>query len=213
MKCVALCSLKGGTGKTTLVFNLAERAVSCGWKAAVVDFDPQEGSMGLMDLRDLEVRPSWPVYTKRVSVAGANELASLREAEAYDLVFCDLPGADSMALGRLLWEMDLVLSPVGVGAADLITVANFSGIVQQMKLPVVFLPNMVPPGRGRALELVRELDELEVEVCPVMLRRRVAHLDAARDGLGVCEAFPGAAASSEIRCLWTWVCRRLGLGV
>ena len=51
MDVVALCSMKGGTGKTTLAFNLAERGHSFGWRVALVDLDPQEGAFGLADLR------------------------------------------------------------------------------------------------------------------------------------------------------------------
>lgn len=208
MKLVAFCSLKGGTGKTTLSFNLAERAAAAGLRAALVDFDPQEGSLGLMDLRDGE---GWPALRGQVSVSGVADLAGLKEGGEYDVVFCDLPGADSMALGRLLWEMDLVLSPVGAGAADLMAAANFQGMVGKMDSPVVFLPNNLPYGRNRKGAMLAELELLGVEVCPVVLYRRVAHLDALRAGLGVCELDGECRAAAEVCELWEWVQGRLGI--
>ncbi len=208
MSAIALCSLKGGAGKTTLAYNLAERAGSGGLRAAVIDYDPQEGSIGLADLRRV---PGWPVLSGRVGVSGTDYLAAVKAGGEYDFLVCDLPGSDSMALGRLLMEMDLVLSPVGAGAADLMTAANFAWMVNRMALPVVFVPNNVPPGRSRGEAMLRELEALSLEVCPVMLRRRVAHLDALRAGLGVCEAFPRSAAAGEVAALWSWLCGRLGL--
>ena len=207
MVAVALCSLKGGTGKTTLSYNLCERAAASGRVVRLVDFDPQEGSLGLAYLR---VEDGWSVEGGRVSVAGAEKLASVKAEVGDGLVVCDLPGSDSMALVRVLMEMDLVLSPVGVGAADLMVAANFASLVKGMGLPVVFVGNNLPFSANRRLEMLGELEGLGVEVCPVMVQRRVAHLDALRVGLGVCEAFPGTAACREIDDLWEWVCRRVG---
>lgn len=209
MAAIALCSLKGGTGKTTLSYNLCERASSSGMPAKLMDFDPQEGSMGLAYLRE---RPGWSVEACRVSVAGAEQVAALKAGFSEGLVVCDLPGSDSMALVRLLMEMDLVLSPVGVGAADLMVAANFSSLVKGMGLSVVFVGNNMPVGEQRREEMLAELGRMEVEVCPVMVGRRVAHLDAVRVGLGVCEAYPASSAAKEVNMLWEWVCGRLGYG-
>ena len=203
---VALSSLKGGTGKTTLAYNLAERAWSSGLETAVIDYDREEGAIGLADLRD---KPAWAMFSNRVGVTGAEHLASLKTEGSYRLLVCDLPGAEGMVLGRLLMEMDLVLSPVGVGAADLLAAANFAWMVKRMELPVTFIPNNLPPGQSRRQELLAELGKLGVDVCPVMLQRRVAHLDALRLGQGVCEVSPTSAAAQEVKALWSWLCRRL----
>ena len=211
MPAIALCSMKGGTGKTTISFNLAERAFAGCLPVVLVDFDPQEGSIGIADLRG--ERSCWPVVSGRVTVSEADRIAGMKAEDPGRLLVCDLPGADSMALVRLLSEMDLVLSPVGVGAADLLAAANFASAVRGMRfdLPVVFLPNNVPHIRRRREVLLEELGLMEVEVCPVTVQRRVAHLDSLRSGLGVCEAFPPSTAASEIGALWDWVCLRLGL--
>ena len=211
MPAIALCSMKGGTGKTTISFNLAERAFAGRLPVVLVDFDPQEGSIGIADLRG--ERPCWPVVSGRVTVADADRIAGMKAEDPGRLLVCDLPGADSMALVRLLSEMDLVLSPVGAGAADLLAAANFAAAVRGMRfdLPLVFLPNNVPHIRRRREVLLEELGVMEVEVCPVTVQRRVAHLDSLRSGLGVCEAFPLSTAASEIGALWDWVCRRVGL--
>ena len=205
---VALCSMKGGTGKTMLAYNLSERAVAEGRRVALVDMDPQEGAVGLADLRD---EGGWPVLKGGGGRSAGDEVRSLRAAEEYDLVFCDLPGGDSMMLGMVLAEMDLVLSPVGAGASDLGSAANFAWLVDRMQLPAVFVPNNVPFGESRSAGMMEELGEFGMEICPVVVRRRVGHMDAVRGGFGVCEVYPGSAAAVEVDALWGWVKGRLGL--
>ncbi len=63
MPAVAMCSMKGGTGKTTIAFNLAERAFAGGLRVLHLDFDPQEGSIGIADLREKSGRVCWPTPT------------------------------------------------------------------------------------------------------------------------------------------------------
>ena len=207
MAVVGFCSMKGGTGKTTLAYNLAERSCSEGLRTVLVDYDPQEGSIGIADLRD---GVGWKVIGSRVGVSGTEGLADMKAGGRYDVIVCDLPGSDSMALGRLLREMDVVLSPVGVGAAELSTASNFAWMAEGMGLPVVFVPNNLPLGQSRRDEMLSFLGGRGAEICPVMLTRRVAHLDALRSGLGVCEAFPRSAAAVEVEALWGWVRGRLG---
>ena len=204
--------MKGGTGKTTLGLNLAERAHASGLRVAVIDFDPQEGAIGLLDLR-ADQESAWPVFASRVNVAGAKSLASMKSAGEYDLLVCDLPGSDSMALGRLLMEMDLILSPVGVSAVEIMVAANFTSMVERLNLPVVFVPNNVSAGRARNEEMLQELATFADDVCPVAIQHRVAHLDATRLGLGVNEAFPKSIAAREIDSLWVWVAGRMNLDV
>ena len=212
MVAIALCSTKGGTGKTTISFNLAERACADGLAVAVVDFDPQEGFAGLVGLRP-ESLDRWAVFRCRVDVKGAEDLERLKREGRYDLVICDLPGSDSMSLVRLLQQMDLVLSPVGPSASELMVAANFAWMVQPFDLPVVFVPNNLPVSPQRRQILLNELDRFAESVCPVTVYRRMAQVDALRSGRGVCEAAPRSPAASEIDSLWRWVAGHLEIGV
>lgn len=59
--------------------------------------------------------------------------------------------------------------------------------------------------------LLRELEQLELNVCPHHLRHRVAHFDAIRYGIGVCEFSPRSTASKEVKRLWGWLASELGI--
>ena len=200
---MALCSVKGGTGKTTLSFNLAERAHAHGFRALLVDCDVQEASVAIDRMGEQE--RGWSVLRGAVSHPGLDRVAVFRSSGDYDFVFCDLPGHDSMILPRFLAEMDLVLSPVGVGPTDLVSACGFWFSLQRSDVNLVFVPNSVTGGRGRLRELEEALGEREARVCPVVVRHRVAHMDALRLGLGVCEFAPGSSAAEDMEALWEWL--------
>jgi chromosome partitioning protein len=54
MKTISVISQKGGAGKTTVVINLAGAAEALGWRAVVVDLDPQASAKGWHDHRQHE---------------------------------------------------------------------------------------------------------------------------------------------------------------
>ena len=201
--CVALCSVKGGTGKTTLSFNLAERAGAYGLRTALVDCDVQEAGIVIHRMGGEE--RLWPVYRGAVSHHWLERVEGFREEGEYDFVVFDLPGYENTFLPRFLSEMDMVLSPVGLGPSDLVSARGFLHLLQRTEVNLVFVANGVSAGRGRLGELREVLEEKDGRVCPVVVRRRVAHMDALRLGLGVCEYDGRSAAAAEVDLLWRWV--------
>lgn len=200
--------MKGGTGKTTLAINLAERAHAAGLNPVLVDCDPQEQAVGLCSLRE---DGGWDVVTSQVGSSGAERILAYGSSGEYGIVFCDLPGLEEFALGTILSRVDMVLSPVGPTAPEILGVANLSSLAVPARWPVWLVPNNLPPGSRRRRGLLEELVPFEVSICPTMLQRRVAHFDAIRLGMGVCEYLPGSAAAGEVDSLWRWVARRVGV--
>ena len=205
---IGFSSFKGGTGKTTVSFAMAERAFSRGLRTLLLDFDPQETAMGVAYLREI---PGWEVRRCQVSVAGAEELADIASSGQFDLVVCDLPGSEGATLQRVLANMNLVMCPVGMGAPDMLVASNFAWIARRMDLPVVFVGNNVLPGRRRRDELVRELRAMDLPVCPAMVQTRVAHVDAMNCGQSAAEWAPESVAAAELEALWRWVGSQLGI--
>ena len=207
---IGFASFKGGTGKTTLAYAIAERGHSNGLRTLLLDFDPQETASGVAYLREIS---GWEVRRCQVSVAGAEELNDISSSGDYDLVICDLPGSEGATLQRVLASMDLVLCPVGLGAPDLLVASNFAWIARRMSLPVVFLGNNLSPGRRRREELIQELEAMELPVCPAQIQSRVAHLDAMNRGMSASEWAPDSPAARELRDLWQWIAEELAINV
>jgi chromosome partitioning protein len=203
-------SFKGGTGKTTLAYAMAERGYSAGLRTLLLDFDPQETASGIAYLRE---QPGWEVRRCQVSVAGAEELNATADSGDYDLVVSDLPGSEGAALQRVLASMDLVLCPVAMGAPDLLVASNFAWIAKRMSLPAVFVGNNLPPGRRRREELTQDLEALELPVCPAAVQSRVAHIDAMSRGQSASEWAPNSPAAVELQALWDWIVEEMGISV
>ena len=205
---IGFASFKGGTGKTTLAYAMAERGYSQGLRTLLLDFDPQETAHGVAYLREI---PGWEVRRCQVSVAGAEELSAIAGSGDYDLLVCDLPGSEGATLQRVLASMDLVLCPVGMGAPDMLVASNFAWIARRMALPVVFVGNNLSPGRRRREELIQDLEAMELPLCPVLVQSRIGHVDALKRGQSAAELAPESTAARELQDLWAWVAGKLGM--
>lgn len=212
MKVLAFCSRKGGTGKTTLSYNTLERAGAAGLKVAVVDFDPQRGSLRLLQLRrDGGLGRMWDGCQALVNAEGADELQRLREQEAYDLMVCDLPGSDSVALLRVLRQADLVASPVGPAFMDLVSGRDLAADLEVGGLSAWFVGNSLPPHSSWERDFRDDLASMGLAGCPVALRRRAVFMRSVMRGLGVCELEPRSEAAREVDDLWRWLAGQLEL--
>ena len=211
LKSVGLASFKGGVGKTMIAYSLAERATSGGLRVMLLDFDPNEGPKALATLRG-EGLPMWTVESVSLTASGLRSLEGYLKSENHDLLICDLPGVDSTLFLRVLGSLDMVLSPLGVGASDLFVATEFASTLQRFALPGWFVGNALPPGKTRRGVFADELESYDyMQVCPVQVVSRVAHIDAARRGMSACEWEPGGQAALEIDELWRWVADRLEL--
>ena len=194
-----------------LAYSLAERATAAGLRTMILDFDPNEGPLALATLRD-EGLSSWSTESLSLTASGLRTLERYLESADHDLLICDLPGADSTLFLRVLGSLDMVLSPLGAGVSDLFVATEFAATLQRFKLPGWFVGNALPHGKARRLGFAHDLKSYDyMNVCPVQVVNRVAHVDAARRGLSACEWEPGGRAAVEIDELWWWVAERLEL--
>ncbi|RKR98970.1 chromosome partitioning protein [Nocardiopsis sp. Huas11] len=83
---VAVCSQKGGAGKSTLVMSLAAAVADSAGRALVVDVDPQASTA---DEVDKMANPGFDVVHE-LDPARLSQLSRVRE---YDLILVDTPGS------------------------------------------------------------------------------------------------------------------------
>ena len=127
MRSVAVLSLKGGVGKTSVVLGLAGAALQRGIRTLVVDLDPQGNSTATLDpgetnasLADVLIDPRLSVLREAIAPSawgeGLDVLVGAEEVEAHNQ-----PDPDADELGRLDHALskldDLVDSSSEYGAA------------------------------------------------------------------------------------------------
>lgn len=119
MKIVAVGSPKGGVAKTTTAVTLATIAGKAGLRVLLVDGDSNSSSMDWAGSAGDEI----PVDVYAAS--DPRELAKLRDADEYDLMVVDLPGARAGAFEAILSGdgrrpvPDLLLVPTIIEILDL----------------------------------------------------------------------------------------------
>ena len=103
LKSIGLASFKGGVGKTMISYSLAERATARGLRVILLDFDPNEGPMALVTLRDADLA-SWDIESLSLTTSGLRTLETYLESDDYDLLICDPAGGGQHAVPACVGE-------------------------------------------------------------------------------------------------------------
>ena len=217
-KIVAFASYKGGTGKTTLAYNMVERAVAAGLPACLCDYDPQRVAAGFEKVRRDQVSsgklaPDTPELDVMVADLGPDMLERLDalRRSSYKLVVCDLPGAANFNSTRFLDNVDMILAPITAGPADMLVADEFVWHMKRVNLEPVFVPSLAPVIQRRREMMLKAVEGRGFTVCDAVVANRVAHHDAMELGQGVCEFAPNSLAAQEINHLWEWLAEKLQL--
>jgi chromosome partitioning protein len=126
-------SLKGGSGKSTVTFNLAVWLSLAGQKVLAMDLDPQATLTDVADVRAEEG------YQPQVHVRGRRAMAEGVDFSTYDEVVIDVGTADMDSLKRALMLADKIVIPVPPSQADVWSTQRFirfvSSIVSKRNSP------------------------------------------------------------------------------
>lgn len=197
MKVIVFAATKGGTGKTTLAWNVALHAAQRD-KVLIGDMDPQKS---LTELWGKSGEPSNPRLVSNIeTVAGSVRL--LKEAGyERDFLIIDLPGSIIPIIRDALASADLVVLPVQPSPMDLLSQEAMFDLVDDMGLGdrTMFVINRIQ-GRSDLYEKAREfLDTRTVLPIPT-IKNRADYARAAWTGQGGCNL--NKQCQSEIAELW-----------
>jgi chromosome partitioning protein len=191
-------NLKGGTGKSTVTFNLALYLAAVGVPVRLFDLDPQGTLSDAVDVR-LEEN-----YMPVLRIAGANELG--RSAGVLDLA--DIGTSDMEALRHALTLADRILIPVAPSQADVWSTQRFLRIIHDARggRPIETLAFI---NRADTHPAVRETSEAEealdmlhgLKRLPVRLYQRTTYRRSFSEGLSVFELEPSGKARHEVAVL------------
>ena len=196
-------NFKGGTGKSTIVFNLALWQQDQGQVVQVCDLDPQRTVTDVAAIRAEDgIEPGLDVV---------NELPARRKKGVEYLI--DVGASDMDAMRAAIRWADRVVIPVTPSQADIWATQRFLGIMREErkgKLPEVlaFLNRADPHPRSREnAEALEALDMLP-GITPVMqkLVQRLAFRRSFSEGLSVSELEPRSKAAEELNALAQVIC-------
>jgi chromosome partitioning protein len=192
---LSVCSLKGGSGKTTLATNLAVCLASAGHRVTVVDADEGQGSS-----------LSWGAIGRRLPVvaAGRSLMATLGTLTT-DVIVIDGPPRLGIETREAMLVAHYVLVPSIPGASDswalrkTVTVLLEAQKVQPKLHGAVVWNNV--ERTSLALAAQNAVQNLDVPVLEARLGHRVAFGEALLRGQGVVESQPDSEAAWEVRRL------------
>ncbi len=200
-------NLKGGTGKSTVAFNLAVWLAYDKAGVRAFDLDPQCTLVDVCEVRDEDgFEPRFEVST---SVEELETIAADRRNRQPIIV--DMSATNMPAMEKALSLADRVLIPVQPSQADIWSTQRFLKIVNE------HVSREKPPevlgfiNRADTHIGIRETDEAEqalemlqgIKALGLRLYQRTAYRRSFSEGLGVFELDPMGKASKEMKMLAT----------
>jgi chromosome partitioning protein len=197
---IAVSSLKGGVGKSTIALNLATCLHRAGHRAIVVDTDPQ-GTCRMWAAKAAEVEHEGPPV---VAMDGKTLRRDLeRVSKGFDVAVIDCPPRMGAETRAAMLASDLVVMPVIPGAADVWALQETIAVLDEAKQYRDELRAVVVLNRADRTTLAKlalqALSELEVRVLDEVIKNRVAYGEATLAGLGVVDYAPESDAALEVK--------------
>jgi chromosome partitioning protein len=204
MHVLALCSQKGGSGKTTLSGHLAVQAERVGaGPVALIDTDPQGSLAAWWNER----RSDAPALVSTSLAQLPADVERLR-LEGCRLVVIDTPPAINMAIQRVINLAELIVMPTRPSPHDLRAVAGTLEMAERAHCRLVFVLNAVNLRARITSDAVIALSQ-HGTVAPVFIQQRTDFATSMIDGRTVCELDPAGRSAMEIAQLWEYLAAQL----
>lgn len=191
-------NLKGGSGKSTVAFNLAVWLAVNGEKINAIDLDPQRTLTDVAEVRREEgYFPLFPVQT------GGRDLLDGVNGKLGEVII-DIGTADMDAVKGAIAVADRIIIPVPPSQADIWSTQRFLGLID--KVATVKQPECcVFVNRADTHHSIRESDEAEealeqlegINLIRSRLHQRTAYRRSFSEGVGVFEVTPSSKAAQE----------------
>ena len=196
-----IANLKGGSGKSTIAFNLAVWLLSKGETVVAYDLDPQKTLTDVSMVRtDEGIRPELKVK----DINGSNVADELRSNFCHVLV--DVGAANMDSMKAAISVADRIIIPVPPSQPDIWATQRFLKIIHDVcgeRIPdlITFI------NRADTHHAVRESDEAEealkmlhkIDILPGRLCQRTSYRRSLSEGLSVFELSKKSKSSVEFQ--------------
>ncbi|MCW8852937.1 MAG: AAA family ATPase [Gammaproteobacteria bacterium] len=197
-------NLKGGTGKSTVAFNLAVWLAHDKAGVKAFDLDPQ---CTLVDVNDVRIEDGYePSFEVSTDLGELEALA--KDKKNKQPIIVDMSATNMFAMEKAISLADRVLIPIQPSQADIWSTQRFLKIVNnnidKKKTEVLGFLNRADTHIG-----VRETDEADqalqmmqgIKALGIRLHQRTAYRRSFSEGLAVFELDPMGKASKEMKQL------------
>ena len=192
---LAVFSGKGGVGKSTMSAILSVAAGD----SVLIDCDPQASLSHWGDLRDSD-----PEVISLPPTRLKSKLPKLNQ----EYVIVDTPGALVSGTIDALKLMDLIVVVTPIDTFELAALNDTLNTAEVAKKPIVMIVNRLHP-QARAENALDILSELDIPVCPVVIRERAIHRHLLVEGSTCMDKEPNGKAAQELKEVWSWIQEQL----
>ena len=198
---IAVAQSKGGTGKSTIAFNLAG-LLSKNYKVKIIDLDSQKTLTCANTLRAKSKKPF-----ELVDICNQEELKKII-LNNKDLYIIDTGGFDSDLNRLAIIGADLLLTPVSNKGFDIMGLMNFQNTLEKLSkakkddiISYVLINNV--DARTQSFTDLKKTIETSKHFIMLdsIIRQRVAVTEANTLGLGIAEYQPKSKGAKEIKAL------------
>ena len=200
---------KGGTGKTTVVTNLAAMRDKETSDVLLIDTDKQGSASAWASVRDENKDVKRVACVQKFGSSIGKEIRSL--SEKYSDILIDAGGQNSQELRASMVVADKMYIPIQAGQFDVWTLGLMDQLVSQVKilnpqLEVRVLINRAStnPSMTEIEDVFQVMSEFEnLQISSAILKERVSYRKAAKEGSSVVELVKqDGKASDEIQFLY-----------
>ncbi|MEA5511935.1 AAA family ATPase [Crocosphaera sp. UHCC 0190] len=200
---------KGGTGKTTLVTNLAAMRRNQEGDVLVIDTDKQGSASYWAATREGNEELHRVPSIQKFGSAIASEIRDL--ANRYQDIIIDAGGRDSIELRAAMTVVEKLIIPIQASQFDVWTLGAMSDLVNQaiafnegLKTFVVVNRASTNPSVSETAEAKEVLEDFEnLVLLKTVIHDRIAYRKAAKSGLSVVELQPkDLKAAKEMTSLY-----------
>lgn len=192
-------NMKGGTGKSTVSFNLSVWLAHQGKSLALYDFDPQQTFADVIQVRNEEA------YEPTLPLSKDADLISQIKKEDADHIIIDVSMSDQESLKKAIKVCDQIIIPVAPSQADIWSTQRFIKLIKESRKDMPTIHGLI--NRADTHPFVAETKETEealdylphIERQKQRLHNRTAYRRSFSEGLGVFELEPNGKASREFR--------------